>query len=181
MMKVLKGKVWIFGDNLDVDYELSPFRKWRQLRAQGASKEELGKLAMSEVDPDFYKKITKGDIIVAGDNMGCGHDHSQGPEAIKYSGISAVIAESLHEWFLRNCILVGLPAVAYKGIKKKVKQGDSLELDYAGGKLTNLTTKETMTFTPLPGFLLKIMDSGDLDTYFKNLVKTNKVDAYLAD
>jgi len=181
MMKVMKGKAWIFGDNLDVDYELSPFRRWRQLRAQGASEEELGKLAMSKVDPDFYKKITKGDFIVAGDNMGCGHDHSQGPEAIKFCGISAVIAESLHEWFLRNCILVGLPAVAYKGIKQKVKQGDSLELDYAGGKLTNLTTKETMTFKPLPSFLLKIMDAGTLSAYFKELVKTNKIDAYLAD
>ncbi|MEM2094190.1 MAG: hypothetical protein QXI32_02710 [Candidatus Bathyarchaeia archaeon] len=90
-----------------------PFQRRRQLRAQGTSEEDLSRLAMSELDSEFYKKITKGYFIVAGENMGCRHGHSQGPEAIKFCIIAAVIAESLHEWFLRNCILVGLPVVAY--------------------------------------------------------------------
>lgn len=180
-MKIMRGKTWIFGDNLDVDYEISPFRRWRTLQAQGASKEELGKLCMFEVDKDFSKKMRKGDFIVAGENMGCGHDHSQGPEAIKYCGVSAVIAESLHEWFLRNCILVGLPAIAIKGIKKKIKEGDELELDYEAGKLTNLKTKETMMFKPPPQFLMKIIKADGLPTYIEQLVKTGKLETYLKE
>lgn len=178
-MKVMKGKAWVFGDNLDVDFEITPFRRWRVMQAQGATKEELGKLCMSEVDKDFSSKMRKGDFIVAGENMGCGHDHSQGSEAIKYCGASAVVAESLHEWFLRNCILVGLPAIEVKGVKDKIREGDELELDYEAGKLTNLTTKKVMTFKPPPRFLMKIMEADGLPTYLEQLVKTGKLETYL--
>ena len=83
--------------------------------------------------------------------MGCGHDHATGPQAIKGCGVEAVIAESLTDWFLRNCINVGLPAIQYKGIKKEVKEGNELEIDVRAGKLTNLTTNKKMEFKPLPG------------------------------
>ena len=75
-----KGKVWVFGDNLDVDFEIVPFRKFDE----GLIKlEDVGKWCMTNVDPDFPKKVKKGDIMVAGSNMGCGHDHFQANLAIK--------------------------------------------------------------------------------------------------
>lgn len=179
-MKVLKGKAWLFGDNLDVDQELVPYRKVKSLPGYPAvSDEELGKLCMTYIDPDFPKKMKKGDILVGGTNVGCGHDHATGPRAIKGCGISVVIAQSLHEWFLRNCILLGLPAVQHPQVKENVKQGDELEVDLVSGRLTNLTTGDNLRFEPLPKFLLDIIDSGNLYTYVKEKVKSGKLNTYL--
>ena len=94
-----RGQVWVFGDNLDVDKEIVPFRKWDS----GLIKmNELGKWCMTYVDPDFPKKVNPGDIMVVGSNMGCGHDHSQANLAIKQCGISCIIAESFDRNFFRN-------------------------------------------------------------------------------
>jgi 3-isopropylmalate/(R)-2-methylmalate dehydratase small subunit len=103
-----KGKVWVFGDNLDVDYEIVPFRKFD---AGLIKLEDVGNWCMANVDADFAKKVKKGDIMVAGTNMGCGHDHFQANLAIKQCGISCVIAESFDRNFFRNSIAIGLPIV----------------------------------------------------------------------
>jgi 3-isopropylmalate/(R)-2-methylmalate dehydratase small subunit len=134
---------------------------------------------MTYVDPDFPKKMKKGDMIVGGTNVGCGHDHATGPRAIKGCGVSCVIAQSLHEWFVRNCILLGLPVIQHEQIKQKVKQGDELEVDLLAGKLTNLSTGERLSFEPLPKFLLDIMDAGNVYTYLKNKIDAGKLDTYL--
>src|SRR4030066_2558597 len=99
-MKVLKGKAWLFGDDLDVDLELiGDIGVFSKMRRSGAREEELGQMCLTYVDPDFPKKVRKDDFIVAGKNMGCGHDHAHGAEVIKWCGVGAVIAESLGEWF----------------------------------------------------------------------------------
>ena len=177
-MKIMRGKAWVFGDNLDVDFEIVPFRRVRSL-TEVPTLESIGQYCMTPIDPDFPKKMNTGDFIIAGENMGCGHDHVDGPLAIKGCGISAVIAESLHDWFFRNSVLIGLPVIQHKGIKKKVKQGDELELDYEVGRLTNLTTTETFSFRPLPPWLLEIMETGDLWSYVKKKIDTNSLDTYL--
>ena len=116
-----KGKTWVFGDNLDVDFEIIPFRKYDS----GLIKDsELGNWCMTNVDPDFPKKVKKGDIMVVVTNMGCGHDHGGANSAIKQCGISCVIAESFDSNFFRNSIAIGLPIIEYKGIKQNVKEGD---------------------------------------------------------
>ena len=97
MARKFNGKVWVFGDNLDVDFEIIPFRKFD---AGLIKRDELGNWCMTNVDPDFPKKVKKGDIMVVGTNMGCGHDHSQAVIGIKQSGISCVIAESFDRNFL---------------------------------------------------------------------------------
>ncbi len=180
VMKTIRGNVWVFGDDLDVDMEVVPYRQVKNLPGYpNVSEEEMGKLAFTLVDPDFPKKVKKGDIVVAGTNMGCGHDHATGPRAIIASGVAAVVAESLHEWFLRNCILLGLPAISYEGIKKKVKEGDELEIDFASGKMTNVTTGVTMEFEPVPEYLLKIIEAGNLTTYLKNKIDAGELETYL--
>lgn len=157
-----RGKVWVFGDNLDVDKEIIPFRQYDS----GVLKlEELGTKCMSNVDPNFPQKVKKGDIMVVGSNMGCGHDHVWANLAIKQCGISCVIAESFDRNFFRNCINIGLPIIECKIIKQKVKQGDSLEVDLHAGKIKNLTTGESLTFSPLPDFLLEIIEADGVDNY----------------
>jgi len=106
---------------------------------------------MANVDPDFAKKVKKGDIMVAGTNMGCGHDHFQANLAIKQCGISCVIAESFDRNFFRNSIAVGLPIVELKGINEFAKAGNELEVDLHAGTINNLTTGKKLKFTPVPG------------------------------
>lgn len=179
MMTVLRGKAWVVGDNLDTDYELCDRDKLQNIPRGKRTLEDYGRYCMTVVDPDFPKEVKKGDFFIAGTNCGMGHDHATGPLAIKGCGFAGVIAESAVPWFLRNCILLGLPAIEYEGIKKKVKQGDELEIDFSKGTLTNLTTGETLKFEPIPKFLLDVIDAGNLPTYLKNKIDSDTLDTYL--
>ncbi len=155
------GKVWVFGDNLDSDKEIIPFRE----RELGLMKDgNYGKWVMTPVDPDFPKKVKKGDIMVVGTNMGCGHGHQQGNIGLIQCGISCVVAESFDRNFFKNSINLGLPIIEYEGINKMVKEGDMLEVDLRAGEIKNLTTQKTMKFTPLPDFLLEIVEAGGSGT-----------------
>ena len=99
MARKFKGKVWVFGDNLDVDKEIIPFRE----RELGLMKDgNYGKWVMTPVDPDFPKKVKKGDIMVVGTNMGCGHGHYEGIIGLNQCGISCVIAESVDQKLLQK-------------------------------------------------------------------------------
>jgi 3-isopropylmalate/(R)-2-methylmalate dehydratase small subunit len=166
-----KGKVWVFGDNLDVDVEIIPFRKYDQGLIKN---EDLGKWCMANVDPDFPKKVKKGDIMVVGSNMGCGHDHYQSNTSIKQCGVSCVIAESFDRNFFKNSIATGLPIIECKDIKQKVKEGDELEIDMRTGVIKNLTNGKSLKVTPLPDFLLEILELGGIEAYTDKLVKSRK-------
>ena len=172
MARIFKGKVWVFGDNLDVDKEIIPFRE----RELGLMRDgNYGKWVMTPVDPDFPKKVKKGDIIVAGTNMGCGHGHFEGIIGLNQVGISCVIAESVDRNFFKNSIDLGLPIIECEGIKQKVKEGDVVEVNLQEGKIKNLTTGEILSFTPLPGFLLEILESGGLEPYITKQIAAGKL------
>jgi 3-isopropylmalate/(R)-2-methylmalate dehydratase small subunit len=125
---------------------------------------------MRVVDPDFAKKVKKGDIMVVGTNMGCGHDHYLSNVAIKQSGIDCVIAESFDRNFFRNSIAVGLPIIEYPGINKIAKQGDELSVDLKVGTIKNLTNGKSGKFKPFPDFLLEIVDAGGLEKFGNKLI-----------
>ncbi|MFL6523524.1 MAG: hypothetical protein ACJ71B_08610, partial [Nitrososphaera sp.] len=98
-----KGKTWIFGDDINTDI-IIPFR----FKSRTNDPYEMAKYAMYGIDPDFHKKISKGDFIVAGKNFGGGSSREQAPVALKYAGIAAVIAESFARIFYRNAFTIGL-------------------------------------------------------------------------
>ena len=162
-----KGKVWVFGDNLDVDFEILSFR---ELDQGIIAPDKMGEWCMRVVDPDFAKKVKKGDIMVVGTNMGCGHDHYLSYVSIKQSGIACVIAESFDRNFFRNSIAVGLPIIEYKGINNLAKQGDELAVDLKAGTIKNITTGKSAKFKPFPDFLLEIVDAGGLELYGNKLI-----------
>jgi 3-isopropylmalate/(R)-2-methylmalate dehydratase small subunit len=172
MALYFKGKVWVFGDNLDVDKDIIPFRKMNLGIITFAN---LGDWCMTDVDPDFPRKVKRGDIMVVGKNMGCGHSHQQANLAIKQCGISCVIAESFDRNFFRNSIAVGLPLIEYKDIRQKVKEGDKLELDLHTGRIKNISDGNTLKFTPLPDFLLDILEAGSIEAHVNKLIAAGKV------
>ena len=175
--KKLKGKAWVFGDILDVDFDVCPIEATKG-KNRPKTEKDWGRYCMINIDPEFPDKVRKGDFIIAGENMGYGHDHESGPLAIKGCGVSAVICECTNRNFLRNSIHIGVPVIELPGIKNKVSQGDELEVDLKAGTVRNLTSGESMEFAPYPDFLLEIIDAGGLYPLLKEKMAKGDVPMY---
>ncbi len=161
-----KGKVWRFGDNVNTD-EIIPARFLNTM-----DPEELGGHCMEDIDPEFAKKVSKGDIIVAGRNFGCGSSREHAQIAIKGAGISCVIAEGFARIFYRNAINVGLPILELRDVSK-ISEGDYLEIDLDKGTIVNLSEDKLYKARPLSKFIQEIIKSGGLLKWIKSKGKKN--------
>lgn len=157
-----RGRVWMFGDDVNTDLIIPG--KYLEL----VDPEEMAEHAMEGIDPEFPKKIQKGDIVVGGTNFGCGSSREHAPLALKYAGVSAVVAESFARIYYRNSINIGLPALECPGIVEAVDDGDVVEVDITSGTVKNVRTGAELSFTPLPGFMVEILREGGLVTYIRN-------------
>ena len=173
----LKGKAWVFGDILDVDFDICPIEATKS-EDRPKKEEDWGKYCMINLDPDFPKKVQKGDFIIAGLNFGYGHDHESAPLSIKACGVSAVICESTNRNFLRNSVHIGVPVIELPGIKSQVSQGDELEVNLKTGTIKNLTTRETVKFDPYPDFLIEIIEAGGLYPLLREKLAKGDVPMY---
>ncbi|MBI2886194.1 MAG: 3-isopropylmalate dehydratase [Chloroflexi bacterium] len=178
---VFQGKAWVFGDNLDADWQICSLETLAELRAGGVplTAEELGKVCLQPVDPEFGRKVNLGDFIVAGANAGasvaCLDGDPEDPHligaaslALKGAGIAAVLCESSNMTFLRNSVHHGLPVVECRALRGRVRQGDELRVDLARGAIQNLTTGESFRFSPYPDFLLDMIRVAGLYPQLKN-------------
>ncbi|ADI01294.1 MAG TPA: 3-isopropylmalate dehydratase small subunit [Syntrophothermus lipocalidus] len=156
----LRGKAHKFGDDVNTDYIISGRYKFKTLDMT-----ELAKHVMEDLDPDFYSKVQKGDMIVAGKNFGCGSSREQAPWAIIHAGISAVLAKSFARIFYRNCINTGLPLIECD--TDRIEPGDELEVDLERGVISNLTQGTEIPIKPLPKVMIKILSDGGLVEHFK--------------
>jgi 3-isopropylmalate/(R)-2-methylmalate dehydratase small subunit len=164
MNNEIQAKAFVFGDNIDTDLIIAA----RYLNTSNPI--ELAKHAMEDADPEFVNKISKGDIIVAGENFGCGSSREHAPVAIKYAGISAVIAKSFARIFYRNAFNTGLIILEVKEADK-ITEGDTLKVDVAGGTIQNITKNETYKFTPIPPFMTELLNAGGLMEYAAEEIK----------
>ncbi len=160
MLKKIRGKVIKLGDNIDTDV-IYPGRYLPIIDA-----EEMALHALEGLDPDFPKKIQKGDIIVAGKNFGCGSSREQAATCLKSAGISAVIAKSFSRIFFRNGINQGLPIVVSDEAVDRIKDGDELEIDFTKGDII-LREGKSIEFKEFPDFIFTILDAGGLIPYVK--------------
>ena len=163
----LKGRVWKFGDDVNTDEIIAA----RYLVS--TDEKELGKYCMETIHPGFSSKVSKGHIIVAGKNFGCGSSREHAPLAIKGCGISCVVAKSFAGIFLRNSINIGLPLVECKEAKK-IKEGDKLIVDFDKGKIKNLTQHKEYQVAKFPEFLEDIILSGGLMVWIKKTKQITK-------
>jgi 3-isopropylmalate/(R)-2-methylmalate dehydratase small subunit len=159
---ILQGKAWVFGDDINTDI-IIPFR----FKSRTNDPNEMAKYAMYGIDPDFHKKIGKGDILVAGRNFGGGSSREQAPVALKYAGISAVVAESFARIFYRNAFTIGLPALEVQGIKDRTVQGDVLVVNLGQFTVTNTRVGDVLQAKSVPDFMKKMLLDGGLVEYFK--------------
>lgn len=150
------GKVHKYGDNVDTDV-IIPAR-----HLNTSDHKELASHYMEDIDTEFVKKVKQGDIMVGGENFGCGSSREHAPIAIKASGIDCVIAKTFARIFYRNAINIGLPILECPEASEKIQDGDEVSIDFDSGVITNETKGETYQALPFPDFIKDIMAKGGL-------------------
>ena len=163
-MNTITGKVWNFGANIDTDVIIAA----RYLNS--SDPEHLAKYVMEDADPDFPKKLQRGDSIVAGENFGCGSSREHAPIALKAAGVAAVVAPSFARIFYRNAFNMGLPIFELPE-SLEIKEGENISINLDNGEITNNTTKKTYKFTPIPPFMQELIAAGGLINFAKTEMK----------
>ena len=161
------GRAWVFGDHVDTDvitpgkYENLPFA-------------QMCTHCLEPLDPSFAGDVAPGDIVVAGENFGCGSAREIAPRALKELGVVAVIAKSFSRTFFRNAVAIGLPILISHDAAATCQPKDILHIDLAGRCIRDLTSGVTIPFEPIPSRLLRIIDDGGL---FASLRKVRTLSA----
>jgi len=161
---IIKGKVHKFGDNINTDDIIAA----KYLDSQDEA--FLGSKCMENIDKDFFQKVAKGDIIVAGKNFGCGSSREHAPVAIKGCGVSLVIAESFARIFYRNSINVGLPILVSKDCGS-ISAGSLLSVDLNQGLIKDLNSGKIFSSEAFPVFMQEIIEAGGLLSWIKKKEK----------
>ena len=153
-MQDITGRVWKFGDDINTDYMAPGFVKNQPW--------ELVKKAILHIHPGFTAGFKPGDVIVAGENFGCGSSREAAPANLKRMEVGCVVAESFGRIFLRNSIAIAFPVLICKGIGKAFEEGEELQLDFARSRVRNLTRATEIEGTPLPPELVRIVAAGGM-------------------
>ena len=160
---ILAGSAWVYGDNIDTDV-IIPAR-----HLTTSDPELLAPHCMEDIDSSFAGSVQRGDIIVAGNNFGCGSSREHAPISIKASGISCVIAGSFARIFYRNAINIGLPILECPEASAPgaISKGDRVEINLSSGSIENKTTGKSFSARPVPEFLQKLFSAGGLVPYVR--------------
>jgi 3-isopropylmalate/(R)-2-methylmalate dehydratase small subunit len=167
MVSLIRGKVWVFGDNVDTDV-ITP-----GVYVDGPL-EEMKKHVLEALNPRFPKEVKAGEIIVAGKNFGCGSSRETAPDAIKALGVGAVIAESFARIFFRNALSIGLPLLPCPGASRAFREGEEAELDVSGAKVTNLSSNRILQGQPLAKDILDMLSKGGTLSLLKEMAGKEK-------
>ncbi len=162
----MRGKAFKFGDNVNTD-EIIPARYLNTREP-----EELSKHCMEDADPTFASKVKAGDIIVAGENFGCGSSREHAPISIKAAGVSAVIAKSFARIFYRNAINTGLPIFEAPEAAEAIQKGDAVEIDIATSRIIDHKNGKRFSFEPYPPEIQEIIASGGLMKFVQKRLKS---------
>jgi 3-isopropylmalate/(R)-2-methylmalate dehydratase small subunit len=163
-----KGSVWKYGDNVDTDAIIPA----RYLNV--STSEALAPHCMEDIDPAFAHSVREGDMIVAGDNFGCGSSREHAPLALKGAGVSCVVARSFARIFYRNAVNVGLPILECPTAVEGTEKQHKMLVDLKAGKVHNLTTGQSYDAEPYPPFMVEIISAGGLIPYTRRSLDLQK-------
>ncbi len=153
------GRAHCFGDDVDTD-GIIPARY-----LVSSDPKVLAAHCMEDIDHQYAKKVSNANMIVGGENFGCGSSREHAPIAIKAAGISCVIAKSFARIFYRNCFNIGLPIFVSEEASQAIKNGDELEIDTRAGTIRNATHNEEYPVVPYPAFMIELLEAGGLIPY----------------
>ena len=125
------------------------------------------------VPGDFLTKVAKGDIIVAQENFGIGSSRQQAAETLKFKGVQAVVADSIHRIFFRNFWNLGCPAIDLPGISTEFETGHEIMINLRHGIIENVSTGKQFDFRLIiPAWFIDMAEAGGLIPYHKSLQKS---------
>jgi 3-isopropylmalate/(R)-2-methylmalate dehydratase small subunit len=162
MNKEIRGKVFVFGANIDTD-QIYPGR-YLELTDPA----DVGKHAMEGADPSFVKDFKTGDIIVASTNFGCGSSREHAAVTLKAVEVGVILAESFGRIFYRNAVNLGIPVLVCPGIRQIVNNGEILKVDLRTGQVVNETTGNLAKAQPLSEYVMRILESGGIKPLIKS-------------
>ena len=158
----MKGKVIKYEqDNIDTDVILpGPYLKLHEHA-------ELAEHAMEGMDPDFHSKVKNANIIVTGNNFGCGSSREHAPIALSASGIEAILALSFARIFYRNSVdgAYLLPIEIDEKTYSSISENDELEIDTSKNEIKNITKNQSYSMKPFPDLIGKIISAGGIFRY----------------
>jgi 3-isopropylmalate/(R)-2-methylmalate dehydratase small subunit len=157
----IRGKVWKFGDNVDTD-AIIPARY-----INVSDGDELAKVCFADHRPDFANDISKGDIVVAGRNFGCGSSREHAPLALKTAGVGVVIAKSFARIFYRNAFNIGLPLIESEEASDGLSDGEEMIVDLSTGEIKSANEQKSFSAKPIPDFMRELVQAGGLVSYLK--------------
>lgn len=155
-MKILQGRAWAFGDNVSTEYMMPGFTMLGKM-----TDEQARHHCMAALRPEFASGVQPGDMIVAGENFGCGSSRIAS-RLLLALGVSCVLAESVAGIFYRNSISTGLPVIEYRGIAALVRDGDPCTVRIEQGLMENRRSGATLHFPPFPPHIVTILEAGGL-------------------
>lgn len=157
-----RGKVIKLGDNIDTDV-IIPARYCNMFK-----EEELGPHALAGMDEQFVEKhVARGDVLVAGENFGCGSSREAAPVSLKGAGFSCVIASSFARIFYRNAFNIGLPILECPEAVAGLAAGDDVEVDVQSGVIIDHTTGQRYQAAPYPPFIQELVAAGGMVNYVR--------------
>jgi 3-isopropylmalate dehydratase small subunit len=159
MASTFSGRAHVYGNDIDTDRIIAgKYTKTLDLQS-------LAEHVLEDLDPEFRSKLVAGDVLVAGDNFGCGSSREQAPLALKVAGVSVVIAKYFARIFFRNAINIGLPVLEVPDLE--ATSGDEIEVDLESGTVRNLTKGTSYHAAPMPPVMIEILAEGGLVAYLK--------------
>lgn len=156
MQTQFRGRAWVFGDSIDTDM-ITPGKYLAIIEPKG-----LAEHLLEGKDPEFPKRVKPGDIIVAGENFGCGSSREHAVAAMKGVPIACVVAENFARIFYRNALNLALPVLECPGVAKAVQTGDEVEVDLTAGTVKNLRTGQVVKGVPLTAKAVELLEAGGL-------------------
>jgi len=159
MTKLIRGRVWEFGDNVNTDL-MAPWetisQPWEEARQH-----------VLHIRPEFAQQVQPGDVIVAGRNWGCGSSREQAAQNLKNLGLAAVVAESFGRIYFRNSVAIAFPNIACDGAAGAFEDGDEIEIELETARIRNLTKGGELQGQPYTPEMLKIVEKGGLMALLK--------------
>jgi 3-isopropylmalate/(R)-2-methylmalate dehydratase small subunit len=155
-MSTLEGRAWLFGDNVSTEYMMPGFTMLGKMTDEQAKRH-----CMAALRPEFAQGARPGDIIIGGENFGCGSSRIAS-KLLLALGISCVVADSVAGIFYRNSISTGLPVIDLRGMSRFARDGDVCRVRLAEGQIENRRSGETVNFPAFPAHIIRILDAGGL-------------------
>ncbi|MDO9580245.1 MAG: aconitase/3-isopropylmalate dehydratase large subunit family protein [Bacteroidales bacterium] len=160
------GTVWNYADvdNFNTDQMFAGKHTYNVLSTDPSA---IIPLLFEDFDPAFGKNVKKGDIIITGDNFGCGSSREHPSVGLSFIGIKAIIVKSVNRIFYRSSVNQGLALIVHKEAVDAYTSGDIVDINFDIGEI--LVGSKKFIFEPLPEKLKQIIDKKGLVNYMKSI------------